>query len=519
MEFRILGPLELSDENGVVDLAGSKQRALLAVLLLHVNSVVSSDRLIADLWGQEPPSSGVTALQVRVSQLRKALGKAATLVETRAPGYVLRLGLDDRLDLHTFEQLLTDATGAEPAQAAETLRDALLMWRGPSLAEFAYEAFAQPAIGRLEELRLTAIEMRVEADLALGRHGELVGELEALVLEHPLRERLRGQLMLALYRAGRQAEALEAYQSTRRTLVDGLGIEPSPALQELERTILRQDPTLELAKLPAAERSILVVPRDEKGFESLLRLAEPLARQPQKELILTRIVRSADDLRGAAAGLEERRSRLIAGGVSARAAAFVSPDPARDIVRLASEQDVDLVLVDGTPELLADAVLGSVLADAPCDVAVVVAGVEQAGPVLVPFVGAEHDWTAVELGAWIAGALGVSLLIAGPREEEGGRDSSRLLASASLAVQRALGIAAEPLLLDSGPEALVSVADPAGLVVIGLTDSWRTKGLGPAREALASRARPPVVLARRGLRPGGLAPAASMTRFTWSFRT
>ena len=169
MEFRILGPLELSDENGVVDLAGSKQRALLAVLLLHVNSVVSSDRLIDDLWGQEPPASGVTALQVRVSQLRKALGKAATLVETRAPGYVLRLGPTTRLDLHRFEQLVTDATAAEPAQAAETLRDALSLWRGPSLAEFAYDAFAQAAIGRLEELQLTAIEMRIEADLAFGR--------------------------------------------------------------------------------------------------------------------------------------------------------------------------------------------------------------------------------------------------------------------------------------------------------------------------------------------------------------
>ena len=209
---------------------------------------------------------------------------------------------------------------------------------------------------------------------------------------------------------------------------------------------------------------------------------------------------------------------LLERGISARAAALVSPTPARDIVRIGSEQDVDLILVDGTPELLADAVLGSVLADAPCDVAVVVAGVEQSGPVLVPFVGAEHDWTAVELGAWIASALGISLLIAGPREGEGGRNASRLLASASLAVQRALGIAAEPLLLDSGPQALVSAAEPAGLVVIGLTDDWRKRGLGPTREALISGALPPVVLVRRGLRPGGLAPQASMTRFTWSFR-
>ena len=517
MEFRILGPLELSDENGVVELAGSKQRALLAVLLLHANSVVSSDRLIDDLWGEAPPASGVTALQVRVSQLRKALGEAAALVETQSPGYVLRLG-PDALDLHRFEQLVTGAAEAEPAQAAERLRDALSLWRGPPLAEFAYDAFAQAAIGRLEELHLTVTEMRIEADLALGRHGELIGELESLVLENPLRERLRGQLMLALYRAGRQAEALEAYQSTRRTLVDGLGIEPSPALQELERTILRQDPALELATLPAADRSILVVPRDENNFESLLRLAEPLARRPAKELILTRVVARSDELPGAAAALQDHRSVLIGRGISARAAAFVSTAPAEDIVRVASDQDVDLILVDGTPELLADAALARVLTDAPCDVAVVVAGVEQSGPVLVPFVGAEHDWTAVELGAWIAGALGVSLLIAGPSEVGSGRDASRLLASASLAVQRALGIAAEPLLLDSGSQALLSAAEPAGVVVIGLTDTWRKKGLGPSREALASGARPPVVLVRRGLRPGGLAPQASMTRFTWSLR-
>jgi len=162
--------------------------------------------------------------------------------------------------------------------------------------------------------------------------------------------------------------------------------------------------------------------------------------------------------------------------------------------------------------------LAHVLASAPCDVAVVVGTELRPGPVLVPFVGAEHDWAAVELAAWLAGALDVSLLLAGPRESVDGRDASRLLASASLAIQRTLGVAAELLLLKRGAAALLDAAEEAGLVVVGLTDRWRTHGLGEVRETLAAAARPPVVLVRRGLRPGGLAPRESRTRFTWSIK-
>jgi hypothetical protein len=163
--------------------------------------------------------------------------------------------------------------------------------------------------------------------------------------------------------------------------------------------------------------------------------------------------------------------------------------------------------------------LERVLADTPCDVAIVTGARSRAGPVLVPFVGADHDWAAVEMAAWIAGASGTPLLLAGPREGVGGHDASRLLADVSLAVQRALGVVAEPLLLDSGPRALLAVADDAGVVVVGLAERWREKGLGPVREMLASEARPPVVLVRNGLRPGGLAPNESLTRFTWSLRS
>src|SRR5437762_184799 len=247
MEFRILGPLEAAVDGRLLPLAGASQRALLAVLLLHANEVVSSDLLIDELWGEEPPASGPTALQVRVSQLRKALGPASERLETTTPGYVLHVGPDE-LDLDRFTRLVDDAADAEPAVAAERLRDALALWRGPPLADLAYESFAQPAIGRIEELRLVALERRIDADLALGRHAELVGELEELVEQHPLRERLRGKLMLALYRSGRQADALEVYRATRRALVDGLGIEPNPALQTLQQAILRQDPELDVAQ-------------------------------------------------------------------------------------------------------------------------------------------------------------------------------------------------------------------------------------------------------------------------------
>ena len=227
MQFRILGPLEVADGDSVVPLPGTKQRALLALLLLNANEVVSSDRLIDELWGEDAPGSGRSALQVRVSQLRKTLGATGSQIVTRAPGYLLRLDAE-QLDLSRFERLVAEATAAPPSVAAAKLREALALWRGPPLADLAYEAFAQPAIARLEELRLAAIESRVDADLALGRHAEMVAELEALVREHPVRENPRAQLMLALYRSGRQADALAVYQSVRRALVDELGIDPGP---------------------------------------------------------------------------------------------------------------------------------------------------------------------------------------------------------------------------------------------------------------------------------------------------
>ena len=249
LEFRILGPLEVVDGEDALHLGGQKQRALLALLLLDPNRVVSTDRIVDALWGEQPPRTAATSLQNFVSQLRKLLGPE-TLV-TKPPGYELRLA-GEQLDLQRFRRLVDEARGEPPEERAERLRLALALWRGPPLADLGFESFAQSEIVRLEESRLAVVEDRIEAELEAGRHAELAGELETLAEEHPLRERLRAQLMLALYRAGRQAEALQIYHDTRRVLVEELGIDPSPSLQHLHGSILRQDPGLEMGGPAAA---------------------------------------------------------------------------------------------------------------------------------------------------------------------------------------------------------------------------------------------------------------------------
>ena len=533
MEFRVLGPLEAWDEGRGLSLGGPKPRALLTVLLLHVNEVVTSDRLIDELWGEDSPEDASAALRVNISRLRKALPQ--DVLVTRSPGYVLVVERD-ALDLHRFERLVDEGRSllarGLAADAAKRLRDALSLWRGPALADFGYESFAQPAIARLEEIRLAAVELRIDADLALGHHDELVGELEALVAEHPFRERLRIGLMTALYRSGRQAEALDAYQNARRALVDGLGIEPSPALHALEAAILRQDRSLDVGPVtPSAtrsdgERSILVAVTGEARVDALLAVAEPLVRQPARAVILARLVADATELRPASAWLEERRTRLEARGVVARAASFTATAPGRELARLATELDVDLLLADAPDELLAegapDEQLTAVLEESPCDVALLVPREEvPGGPVLVAFGGADHDWAAGELGAWIARANGVPLRLAGAAAapEHGKRDASRLLSHGALAVKRVLGISAEPLLIPAGEEGMLEASRDAGLLVVGLSSRWHREGLGSVRLALAREAPAPTLLVRRGLRPGGLAPPATLTRFTWSIRS
>ena len=360
MDFRILGPLEVADDDRVLALGRGRQRALLAILLLRANQVVPTERLVDDLWAGKPPPTAAKMVQIYVAELRRALGR--DVLRTEWPGYALAIGVGE-LDLDRFERLLADARETTRATRLRCFGKALMLWRGTPLGEFSYEPWAQTEIARFEELRLTALEERFEADLALGRAGDIVGELEGVAQQHPFRDRLSAQLMLALYRAGRQAEALEHYRARRAALLDELGLEPSQQLQRLERAILNQDPTLDLpgeSETVAVERdvdevdessehAVLVAPRNLERLSDLIALAEPLAASfPARELIVAGVVSS--DEPGALARTSERllaeRDALIARDVPARVAAFTSSSPGDDIVRLSVEHAVDLVLID-----------------------------------------------------------------------------------------------------------------------------------------------------------------------------
>jgi DNA-binding SARP family transcriptional activator len=525
MNFQVLGPLEVGGDEGALALGGIKQRSVLALLLLHANEVVSADRLIDALWGASPPLTARKTIQVYVSRLRAALGNDRLV--TRPGGYVLYVEPEE-LDLARFEQLVAEARRAPAETAASKLREALALWHGPALADLAYEQFAQAEVARLEELRLAAVEQRVDADLELGRHTELVAELETHVAQHPLREHLRYQLMLALYRSDRQAEALDAYRRARQALADELGLEPSESLKQLEAAILRQDPELALAAdpsvvraVPAAaspERAVLVAPTAPDALDALLSFAKPLAMgEPARELIVATVV-DAESVPDAAARLALARDELMAEGFASRTAAFSSPAIGDDVARLAAQEGVDLLLMDAGEEPLAGAA-ATVLERAPCDVALVLPGLGPAGggPIFVPFGGARHDWAALELGAWLARTMGAPLRLVGAADRRRkGRDASRLLADASLIVQRTAGIVAEPVLAAAGRRGVAEAAEGAGALIVGLSERWREEGLGRARSELASRPPAPTVFVRRGARPGGLAPAETRTRFSWS---
>jgi len=315
-----------------------------------------------------------------------------------------------------------------------------------------------------------------------------------------------------------------------------------PVLRLIDpRGTFRVQPEEELkaaAEAAAPERAILVAPQDEKNLDSLLALGEPLARsEPRRELILGRLLvptriatgLAADghELAGAAADLHRRRAQLLARGLAVRTVAFTSADPTGDLLRLASEQEIDLILLDGRRPLFGEAVprgpVGEVLLRAPCDVAVLVereGGAITIDPdhaVLVPFGGAEHDWAALELAAWIASSYRASLRLLGAAgDDQGQRDASRLLGNASLVLQQLAGIPAEPLLIEPGREGVVRAAEGAGLLVIGLSERWRDEGLGPVRSQIARTASAPTLFVRRGSRQGALAPRDDLTRFTWS---
>jgi DNA-binding SARP family transcriptional activator len=524
LEFRILGALEVVDHHGPLRLGGQRRRTTLAILLLDANRIVSVERLADELYGGAPPATAVAQVQRQISELRRALG-SESLIETRPPGYMLRLA-PEQLDLARFErgaetasQALTDGRADH---AARLLREALALWRGTPLADLAAEPFAAAAAQRLQEIRLAALEQRVDADLALGRHGELVAELEHVVTEHPFRERFRRQLMLALYRSGRQAEALEAYRSTRQALTDEFGIEPTPALRDLERAILTQDSSLDIEAGLASPSApvVMVVPSHESGLDGLLAIAESLAHLDRRETIIVRLLADPNELESATSALNQRRA-LISG--PARTAAFTTSEPARDIVRFAAGHDVGLILL-GAPPDLADtplpADLAAILDRSPVDVAVLARAtmMSLAPGVFVPFGGSENDWAALELAAWLCSCNGNPLRLLGTHADSHGgrRDASRLLADASLVVQRVVGVDIEPMLVEPTHEALVAAVEPAALVVVGISPRWRVEGVGESRRVLVRDARPPVLIVHRGPRPGALAPRDSRTRFSWS---
>ncbi|HKD33954.1 MAG TPA: BTAD domain-containing putative transcriptional regulator [Gaiellaceae bacterium] len=312
MEYRILGPLEVVEGGQPVPLGRLKERLVLAVMLLHANEFVSRERLIDELWGEAPPPTARKALNVYVSKLRKALTRDGLYpIATEDGGY--RFGIDhDELDVAHMQHLHVSArervAAGELEAAAELLRDALGLWRGPTLAGLLFESHGRDEVAQLDELRLTALMDRIDCDLALGRHQDVLCELQVLVGEHPLLERLRAQLMLALYRADRQAEALDAYQQTRDVLVEELGIEPSPALQRLQKGILTHDPALELPTGIAAPSGLA---------RTRLVLAEDhyLLREGMKRLLETNpdleIAAVCEDLDSLLAAVEAERPDVV----------------------------------------------------------------------------------------------------------------------------------------------------------------------------------------------------------------
>jgi DNA-binding SARP family transcriptional activator len=546
MEFRILGPVEVREGEEEVQVRAPKQRGLLAFLLLNANRVVSLDRLVDDLW-EDPPPTAAQAVQVYISKLRKLMataGPGGPRLLTRSPGYVLEIEVGT-LDLHEFERLVERGRSSldegNASAAAAHLESALALWRGPALDGLVDEPFARSARDRLEELGLAAREWWCEAELELGHHESMIAELTKLVREHPLRERIRAQLMLALYRSGRQAEALRVYQETRSLLVEELGLEPSKSLQQLERAILAHDPTLDLAASAVApapspspevghipERSLLVGALDERALDGLLRLARLLAAvEPRHELLVVRLLDGAEMTQGAladaAAELEALRRELDDETIYARTAAFVSTDASDDLLRLASDHEFDLLVVDGG-SLIVDvaARLAPLLERSPCDVAIVHCRPEHelrcdgGRPPLVVFGGTDHDWAALELGAWLARGAGTSLRLAGtaadPAHER--RDASRLLATASLVVQKFTGVAVEPELADRGSDGVLATSEGAGVVLLG-TGERAGEVFGPGHIRVAAESAAPIVFVSRGVRPGGLAPGG-LTRYTWS---
>ena len=439
------------------------------------------------------------------------------MLETRGSGYVLRVAPGE-LDLHEFERLLASAWGEDAGARAATLREALALWRGAPLADFEYESFVQPEAARLGELRQLAIESRIEAELELGGGPELVAELQALVAARPLQERPRVLLMRALYRAGRQSEALDVYREGKRcstrssasTLArscaswSGRSCARIPALSDTRpprRRFARSSPS------PRARSASTCCSRSPKRSRAARHAASSFSGGSSR--------RRAVGGDGGARRSPARPRGARRHGPRSRVLVVVSRRGRRPA---GGEAGCRLLLLssDGDP---LDGALAPVFEHATSDLAVLVerGGALADGAIVVPFGAFEHDWAALEIGAWAAAALERPLRLIGAMDQGArGRDASRLLADASLIVQHMTGVVAEPLLGPPGREGVAALAEGAGLLVVGLSDRWRAEGLGEMRRGLVESPPAPTVLVRRGLRPSGIAPQATLTRFTWS---
>ena len=446
MDYGILGPFEVRARDQLVALRGARQRELLAVLLLHANEIVSSDRLIDDLWEGDPPPTAAKMIQNSVSQLRKLLEPEGVVegeqrLVTRSPGYLLRVEPGE-LDADRFEALAAEGrrelAAGEHAAALERLREALALWRGPALVDLPDAPFARAEAARFDELRSAATEDRIEAELALGRHADVIAELEALVAQHPLRERLRGQLMLALYRSGRQADALRVYQETRDVLVEELGLEPSPALQRLEKAVLKQDPALEVAEE--------VRPDDGSAAPSL----------PVPETRKTVSVVSADII-----SLDGPHDPEALGRPMARAVETVTGVLERHGASTEPSIGGGVIGIFGVPRVHEDDALRAVRAAAEARAAV---------GSLVPELERESGITVALRAAVLTGEVVAGNAVA-----------HSLVASDAVSVAARLQQAAEPgeILVDEQTERLVrdavhvEAADPAALKATGRGAAWR----------------------------------------------
>jgi DNA-binding SARP family transcriptional activator/nucleotide-binding universal stress UspA family protein len=524
----------------VVPVGAAKKRMILAVLGLSGGEAVSTDRLIDAIWGARPPPSAGKALQVYISQLRDAVEpvrSTPSVIVSHAPGYALVLP-PHAVDVRVFERLWDQGrrlrTREGPDSAADVLSRALALWRGPPLADLAYEDAFTLDVSRLEEMRWACLEDRIDADLAAGRQSDVIPDLEELSHRFPMRERTCELLMLAYYWSGRQADALHAYRRMRAALVGELGLEPSRRLVELERRILQQDPVLDGAvvqaaprtptgEAPEARRTILAVGASSGGLTDVLQIAAPLAGGTDAELVVVSVlppptVEASDALVSATRDLMDRSDALEAEGVVARVAAFSTPTPGRDLVKFAICHDVAMILANGeSGDGRWQETVSELLNSAACDVVLLFPGGDPPSgtALLVPFGGGEHDWAALELAAHLARMRDAPLVLAGAALQDG-TDASRMLAVASVVVQRTFGVVPKPVIIASGAAGVLAHVCDAGLIVVGVSARYRTEGLGDTRDAIVRDAGVPVLAVRHGRRPGLLAPPDRLTRFDWS---